>query len=154
MPGIHPQHCEVIDEMKVGYKTIPFAMNRRMAAAGAAVASERNTIHGITISEPRRIMREYRQQTGERRSLTAYVIACLARVVAENPVMNSFRRGRKLILLDDVWSYPVSVDRSGLVAGATPQRFSSCPMGIHSSKMNDDGAGCTTPRPRKWCVLQ
>jgi hypothetical protein len=67
--------------MKVGYKTIPFAMNRRMAAASAAVASERNTIHGITISEPRRIMREYRQQTGERRSLTACVTACLARVV-------------------------------------------------------------------------
>ena len=27
------------------------------------------------------------------------------------------------------WSYPVSVDRSGLVAGATPQFFSSYTIG-------------------------
>ena len=27
------------------------------------------------------------------------------------------------------WSYPVSVDRSGLAAGATPQCFSSYPIG-------------------------
>jgi hypothetical protein len=75
-----------------------------MAAASAAVAAERNTIHGITevdISEPRRLMREHKKRTGETLSLTAYV-ACLARAVAENPEMNSFRRGRKLVLLDDV----------------------------------------------------
>jgi transposase len=29
----------------------------------------------------------------------------------------------------NLWSYPVSVDRSGLVAGATPQCFSSHPIG-------------------------
>jgi pyruvate/2-oxoglutarate dehydrogenase complex dihydrolipoamide acyltransferase (E2) component len=91
--------------MKIGHKTIPFTMNRRIAAASAAVAGERNKIHGITevdISEPRRVMREHRQRTGETLSLTAYVIACVARAVAENPMMNSFRRRRKLILLNDV----------------------------------------------------
>jgi hypothetical protein len=60
------------------------------------------TITEVDISEPRRIMREHKQQTGETLSLTAYLVACLARVVVENPEMNSFRRGRKLILLSDV----------------------------------------------------
>ena len=91
--------------MKAGHKAIPFPVNRRVAAAAAAVANERPTIHAITevdISEPRRIMREHKQQTGETLSLTAYVIACLARALAEHPELNSFRRGRKLILLTDV----------------------------------------------------
>jgi pyruvate/2-oxoglutarate dehydrogenase complex dihydrolipoamide acyltransferase (E2) component len=80
-------------------------MNRRIAAADAAVANERATIHAITevdISNPQRIMREHKQQTWEPLSLTAYVVSCLARVVTENPEMNSFRRGRILILLSDV----------------------------------------------------
>lgn len=47
-------------------------------------------------------MREHRQRTGESLSLTAFVIACLARAVAEHPHLNSFRKGGKLVLLDDV----------------------------------------------------
>jgi pyruvate/2-oxoglutarate dehydrogenase complex dihydrolipoamide acyltransferase (E2) component len=76
-----------------------------MLAASVAVDKERHTIHSITevdITEPRRLIREHRQRTGERLSLTAYVIACLARAVAENPELNSFRRGRTLVILDDV----------------------------------------------------
>jgi len=91
--------------MRVGHRAIPFTANRRMAAASAAVASGRSTIHGITevdISRPRGILREHRRRTGETLSLTAYVIACLARAVAEHPYLNAFRRGSKLIVLDDV----------------------------------------------------
>jgi pyruvate/2-oxoglutarate dehydrogenase complex dihydrolipoamide acyltransferase (E2) component len=91
--------------MKIGYKVLPFSVNRRMAAASAAVASERSTIHGITeadIGEPRRLMEEHRERTGEALSLTAYVVACLARAVSEAPELNSFRKGRRLVMLDDV----------------------------------------------------
>jgi len=91
--------------MKIRYKAAPFTMMRKMAAASAAVAAERNTIHGFTevdIMEPRRLMREHCERTGENLSLTAYVIACLARAVAENPQLNSFRRGSRLIQLEDV----------------------------------------------------
>ena len=91
--------------MNVKHKAAPFSVNRRMAAASAAIAKKRNTIHSITevdITKPRRSIREHRQQTGEKLSLTAFIITCLARTVAENPELNSFRRGRKLILLDGV----------------------------------------------------
>jgi pyruvate/2-oxoglutarate dehydrogenase complex dihydrolipoamide acyltransferase (E2) component len=96
---------EAEGHMKPGYQTAPFTMMRKMAAASAAVAGEHNTIHGFTevdITEPRRLMREHRERTGESLSLTAYIIACLARAVAENPRLNSFRRGGRLILLEDV----------------------------------------------------
>jgi len=76
-----------------------------MTAAGMEVASKRHTMHGLTevdITEPRRLIHEHHERTGESLSLTAYVIACLARAVAEHPRLNSMRKGRKLIVLDDV----------------------------------------------------
>lgn len=88
-----------------GHRLVPFNANRRMVAASAAVGRERNTIHALAevdISTPRRRIREHRERTGEGLSLTAYVVACLARTLAEQPALNSFRRGRKLVLLDDV----------------------------------------------------
>jgi pyruvate/2-oxoglutarate dehydrogenase complex dihydrolipoamide acyltransferase (E2) component len=88
-----------------GYRAVPFTMNRRMVAASASVGRERNVIHGIMeidVTEPRRLIREHRTRTGEGLSLTAYVVACLARAISEHPGVNAFRRGRKLILLDDI----------------------------------------------------
>jgi pyruvate/2-oxoglutarate dehydrogenase complex dihydrolipoamide acyltransferase (E2) component len=76
-----------------------------MVAASASVGREQSNIHAILevdISNPRRLMREIRERSGERPSLTAYVTACLARVVSEHPNFNAFRKGRNLILLEDV----------------------------------------------------
>jgi pyruvate/2-oxoglutarate dehydrogenase complex dihydrolipoamide acyltransferase (E2) component len=88
-----------------GYRMAPFTLNRQMVAASASVGREQNNIHAmveIDISEPRRRIREYRQQTGESLSLTAYIVTCLARAVTEYPQLNSFRRWNKLVILDDV----------------------------------------------------
>ncbi len=88
-----------------GYKSIPFTFNRRMVAISASIAKERNTIHSITeidITEPRRIISEHKEQTGETLSFTAYIVYCLAKAITEFPTFNSFRKGKKLILLEDV----------------------------------------------------
>ena len=64
---------------------MPFSANRQMAAASAAVGREHDTIHMLTevdITEPRRLIREHRERTGEQLSLTAYIVTCLARAVA------------------------------------------------------------------------
>ncbi len=90
---------------KPGYRVLPFTMNRRMVAASASVGREQNNIQAIIevdITQPQRLIREHRQRTGEKLSLTAYVTTCLARAVAEFPNLNSFRKGRNLIVLDDV----------------------------------------------------
>ena len=47
-------------------------------------------------------MREHRERTGEKLSFTAYIVYCLAQVVKEHPHLNAFRRGNRLITLDDV----------------------------------------------------
>lgn len=94
-----------IKKQKPGYQAVPLSMNRRMMAATLDIAGQQNNIHAIMevdITEPRRMIQEHHQKTGERLSLTAYIVTCLARTIAEHPQMNAFRKGRKLILLDNV----------------------------------------------------
>jgi pyruvate/2-oxoglutarate dehydrogenase complex dihydrolipoamide acyltransferase (E2) component len=88
-----------------GYRTVPFGFNRRMVAAASAVNREKYTIHLMTevdISEPRRLIAEHRERTGERLSLTGYVVACLASTFDEFSQFNTFRKGRRLVVLDDL----------------------------------------------------
>ena len=80
-------------------------MNRRAVIASASVTKEKNTIHGFTevdISEPRRLMKEHFEKTGEKPSLTAYIVTCLAQTINDHPQLNSFIKGRRLVVLDDV----------------------------------------------------
>lgn len=90
---------------KNGYKIIPLSFNRKAVIASASVTRERNAIHSITeidITEPRHLIKEHFQKTGEKLSFTAYVVACLAQTIKQHPQLNSFIKGRKLIILDDV----------------------------------------------------
>lgn len=90
---------------KQGYQIVPITMNRRMVAASASVGREQNNIQSIIevdISKPRHLIAEHQQQTGEKLSLTAYIVTCLAQAVAEHPLLNAFRKGRNLIVLDDI----------------------------------------------------
>jgi pyruvate/2-oxoglutarate dehydrogenase complex dihydrolipoamide acyltransferase (E2) component len=90
---------------KTGYKAIPLTFNRKAVIASATVTKEKNTFHCITevdISIPRRLINEYFQQTGIKLSLTAYIVTCLAQVIKDHPLLNSFIKGKKIIILDDV----------------------------------------------------
>jgi len=88
-----------------GYKSTPLSFNRQAVIASASVTRQRNTIHSFTevdITEPRRLMMEHLEKTGEKLSLTAYIVTCLAQVMKEFPEFNSFIKGRRLIQLDNV----------------------------------------------------
>ncbi len=88
-----------------GYTSIPFSMNRRMVTASATVGRETNNIHGILevdVTVPRQMIREHKQRTGEGLSFTAYIITCLAQAIAWHPRLNAFRKGGRMILLEDV----------------------------------------------------
>lgn len=90
---------------KKGYKVIPLSFSRQVVAASASVTKGKNTIHSFTevdITEPRRLMKEHFDRTGEKLSLTAYIVKCLAQVMEKHPQLNSFIKGRKLIILHDV----------------------------------------------------
>jgi pyruvate/2-oxoglutarate dehydrogenase complex dihydrolipoamide acyltransferase (E2) component len=88
-----------------GFETLPFGFNRQMVRASASVSKEKDTIHLIAevdITRPRRLIREYLELSHERLSLTGYVVSCLARALKEFPQFNSFRKGSRLIVLEDL----------------------------------------------------
>jgi len=90
---------------KNGYKSIPLSINRRAVIASATVTKEKNVIHSFTeidITEPRRLIKKHFEKTGEKLSLTGYIVACLAQTIKDHPQLNSFIKGKRLITLDDV----------------------------------------------------
>lgn len=92
-------------DQKAGYKSIPLTFNRKAVRASASVTKEKNTFHCITevdISIPRKLINDYFQKTGIKLSLTAYIVTCLAHTIKDHPLLNSFIKGHKLIILDDV----------------------------------------------------
>ena len=88
-----------------GYTSGRISFNRKIVAASAAVTARKSTIHSLCETDVtllRRMMREHFECTGEKLSFTAYIVYCLAQVVKEHPHLNAFRRGNRLITLDDV----------------------------------------------------
>jgi len=88
-----------------GYQALPFSMNRRLVAAVASNGRRQNNIQALTevdITVPLQLIEQHREQNGEKLSLTAYIVACLAQAVSEHPHINAVRRGNRLIQLDDV----------------------------------------------------
>lgn len=87
------------------YRRSRLSVNRRMAAASAAVCRERDTIHLVTevdVSVPRRLIREHAERTGQRLSFTAYLVGCLARTVRNHPELNALVSRGHLVELEDV----------------------------------------------------
>ena len=113
-----------------GHKSIPLSFNRLAVIASASVTKEKNVIHGITevdITEPRRLMKEYFEKTGEKLSLTAYIVTCLAQLIKDHPLLNSFIKGRRLIVLDDV-TISVMIERE-IIGEKVPE-----PIGIKQAQ--------------------
>ena len=89
---------------KKGYTTIPLGTTRRMVIASVN-SNKKNAIHCMTqidITVPRKRIREYFEQTGTKLSFTAYIVKCFAETIKDHPNLNSFIKGRKIILLDDI----------------------------------------------------
>ncbi len=62
-------------------------------------------MHGLLeadVTEARRLIRGQEERTGERPSFTAFLIGCLARAVDEDRAVQGFRRGRRIVVFDDV----------------------------------------------------
>ncbi len=91
--------------MEKGYKTEKLSFNRKVVRASVSVTGKGNTIHSfseVDITEPRKLIKEYFEKTGEKLSFTAYIVSCLVQVVKQYPYSNSFIRRNKIILLDDI----------------------------------------------------
>ncbi|HET7725005.1 MAG TPA: 2-oxo acid dehydrogenase subunit E2 [Propionibacteriaceae bacterium] len=88
-----------------GYRVERISRARLALAAGQEMAHGRHLMFGLVeadLTEPLRRMDEHKARYGERLSLAGYVTTCLARTLREFPEVNAFRRGRSVVLLDEV----------------------------------------------------
>lgn len=88
-----------------GYKKLPLSFGRKMVAVSASITREKNTIHSLTevdITKAREMMKLHFEQTGNKLSLTAYIVGCLAKTISLYPDFNSFIKRKNLIVLDDL----------------------------------------------------
>jgi len=93
-------------EQDEGFVVCPFPLSRRLVLDAMRAGSRKHMIHGLVeydVTEPRRLLREHRERTGESLSFTAFVLHCVGAAVAEDKMVHACRdwRGR-LVLFDDV----------------------------------------------------
>jgi pyruvate/2-oxoglutarate dehydrogenase complex dihydrolipoamide acyltransferase (E2) component len=97
---------ETVEQQHADYQVVPYPKYRRWMVAALRSTHHKPMIHGlleVDVSEARARLRNYRANTGESLSFTAFLIACLAKAVDENKAVQAFRLGSKrLILFDDV----------------------------------------------------
>ena len=88
------------------YKIAPYSKLRRVMALTLRSAQHKPMIHGlieVDVTKARAFLREHKAKTGESLSFTAFILACLAQAVDENPSVQACRKGNKhLVVFDDV----------------------------------------------------
>ena len=88
------------------FETLPFPRERHEVVDALEVGGRRHMVHALLefdVTRARQLIRDREEQTGERLSFTAFVVASLARAIAANPRLHAYRdwRGR-LVLFDEV----------------------------------------------------
>lgn len=66
----------------------------------------------IDVTVAREAIRGFRKRTGKGLSLTAWIVACVARAAAEHPRVHAVRQGRKRLVLFDEVDVAVLVERA------------------------------------------
>src|SRR3954453_20133626 len=82
-------------------KVVPVPWARRLVIDAGRAARRRHAIHGlfeVDVTSARGALGRHREATGEDLSFTAFVIACVARAVADDPTVQAYRdlRGREV----------------------------------------------------------
>ncbi|HET6985584.1 MAG TPA: hypothetical protein VFI00_03175, partial [Kribbella sp.] len=99
-------------------KVVPVPWARRLVIDAGRAARRRHAVHGlfeVDVTSVRGALRVHRETTGEDLSLTAFVIACVARAVAADPTVQAYRdlRGREVIFDQVDVGLPVEVNLDG-----------------------------------------
>lgn len=100
--------------MKTRYTVVPFARFQHQMTDWMELMHRQHTVHAlleVDVTDARKAIRESRATTGEPLSFTAFIVASLAKAVAEDKRMHAYRMGRgKLVLFDDV-DVAIAVER-------------------------------------------
>ena len=87
-------------------QVISYSKSRRFMAEAIRSTHQKPLMHGlleVDVTKSRAYVQNVKARTGESLSFTAFIIACVAQAVDENPSVQACRKGNKhLVVFDDV----------------------------------------------------
>lgn len=88
------------------YVTKPFSKTRQNIVLLLEEGSRKHSAHAlieVDVTKARKLIHDYREKTGESLSFTGWIARCVAQAVSEHKELNTYRLGRrKLVIFDDV----------------------------------------------------
>jgi pyruvate/2-oxoglutarate dehydrogenase complex dihydrolipoamide acyltransferase (E2) component len=95
-----------LDQVNIDHKVLKFPKIRKGVEDLLWAGAQKHVVHGVTeidVSKPREIFKNYRANTSNSLSFTAYILKCLGQAVDENKYMHAYRKGKdKVIVFDEV----------------------------------------------------
>jgi len=89
-----------------GYTVLPYPRSRLLMVDGGRMGLRKHTVHGLAefdITQARESIHQYRAQTGEALSFSAFFLGCLGKAIDQDKQMHAYRNWRRqLIMFDDV----------------------------------------------------
>ncbi len=124
----------------MGYRVEPLPRDRLrvLDLLNATHFKARYTVHGLIEADVTEAMARLRQMPEGSATVTAFVVASLARAVRQHPEVNARRVGRRLVFFDDV-DIIVTVERRSL-SGPAPS----------ASRVRNGHAKKIRRSPRSW----
>ena len=80
----------------------PYPRMRQLMADGGRMGHQKHIIHGLVefdITQAREKIRQHKTQTGETRSFSAFILACLGQAIAQNKQMHAYRSWRNQVIV-------------------------------------------------------
>jgi len=96
------------------FEVVPYAKLRRVMALTLRSAQRKPMIHGlieVDVTRARAHLRAHKAKTGESLSFTAFILACLARAISENPSVQACRKGNKQLVVFDEVDVATAIER-------------------------------------------
>jgi len=90
---------------KKDYHKRKYSVNRQILADYNAVASKNYRVQGLIeadVTEALQIRKAFEKKQGFKLSTTAWIAKCLSEAVSEDMRLNSYRKGRKIIVFDKI----------------------------------------------------
>lgn len=87
-----------------GYQKYPFPKHRELLGNLTSLCPKYpiQVLIEVDVSKARTCIREYKEKTGETLSFTAWLMKCIALAISENKQVQAYRKGKELIVFDDV----------------------------------------------------
>lgn len=97
------------------YHIKPFSTQRKNVTLIIKEGWKKHTIHTlieVDVTNARKKIKNYTNQTGEKLSFTGWIITCAAKALSDHKELNAIRKGRnKIIYFDDI-DVPIPVERT------------------------------------------